>query len=55
MKYTKVKSYYNGKFTGCERLYVGNNHVKALEKFRKEYPEQKDCILIAETCEKKEG
>ena len=48
MLYTRIKSYYNGEFTGCEHLYLGNNQVKALEKFRKEYPEHNDCILIAE-------
>ena len=48
MIYTRIKSYHNGKFTGCEHLYLGNNQVKALEKFRAEYPEHKDCILIAE-------
>ena len=49
MLYTRIKSYLNGKFTGCEHLYMGNNHVKSLDRFRKEYPEHKDCILIAET------
>lgn len=51
MLYTRIKSYLNGEFTGCEHLYFGNNHVKALNRFRKEYPEHKDCILIAETIE----
>lgn len=49
MVYVRIKSYLNGKFTGCEHLYLGNNHVNALDKFRKEYPEHKNCILIAES------
>ena len=50
MMYVRIKSYYqDGKFTFCEQLYVGDNQVKALEKFRKEYPAHKDCILVAET------
>lgn len=48
MKYIRVASYLNGKFTGCEHLYLGNSQVDALERFRKEYPEHKKCILIAE-------
>ena len=49
MIYVRIKSYLNGKFTGCEHLYLGNNHVNALDKFRKEYPEHDSCILIAES------
>lgn len=49
MIYTRIKSYYNGKFTNCEHLYFGNNHSDALRKFRQEYPEHKNCVLIAET------
>ena len=49
MIYIRIKSYLNGQFTNCEHLYLGNNQVKALERFRKEYPEHRNCILIAET------
>ena len=49
MIYTRIKSYYNGTFTNCEHLYLGNNHSIALNKFRSEYPEHNDCILIAES------
>lgn len=48
MEYVRIRSYYNGKFTGCEHLYMGTNQVTALERFRKEYPEHNKCILIAE-------
>ena len=49
MKYVRIRSYYqNGKFTSCEHLYAGTNQVEALEKFREEYPEHDNCILIAE-------
>lgn len=50
MMYIRIKSYYpNGKFTTCEQLYPGTNQVKALERFRHDYPEHKGCILVAET------
>lgn len=49
MQYIRIRSYYqNGEFTSCEHLYFGNNQVKALERFRKEYPAHNDCILVAE-------
>ena len=54
MVYTRIKSYYNGEFTSCEHLYLGNNQVEALEKFRKEYPEHDKCILIAEKYDSEE-
>ena len=50
MIFTRVRSYYqNGKFTSCEQLYYGNNQVTALERFRNDYPEHNNCILVAET------
>ena len=54
MLYTRIKSYNNGEFTGCEHLYLGNNHVKAMMRFKKEYPEHKNCILVAETYDSEE-
>ena len=54
MKYVRIKSYLNNQFTGCEHLYLGNSHVEALNKFRKEYPEHGECILIAETIDSEE-
>jgi len=48
MQYVRVTSYSNGKFTGCEHLYFGASQANALEKFRQEYPEHAECILIAE-------
>lgn len=50
MKYVRIRSYReNGEFTTCEHAFGGDNQVKALERFRREYPEHKDCILVAET------
>lgn len=49
MLYTRIKSYSNGKFTGCEQLYSTINQSIALQKFRADYPEHKECLLIAET------
>ena len=50
MIYTRIRSYYpSGEFTGCEHLFHSSNHAEALAWFRKEYPEHKDCIVIAET------
>ena len=49
MEFIRIRSYYqDGTFTTCEHLYVGDNQVKALEIFRKEYPAHDDCILVAE-------
>lgn len=49
MKYIRVTSYLpGGGFTGCEHLYLGTSQVKALERFRREYPEHSHCIVIAE-------
>lgn len=49
MNFVRIKSYYqNGKFTNCEHLYIGSDQVKSLERFRKEYPEHDNCILVAE-------
>jgi hypothetical protein len=33
---------------------LGNNQVVALEKFREEYPEHENCILIAERYDSEE-
>lgn len=49
MLYTRIKSYSNGKFTGCEQLYSTINQSIALQKFRADYPGHKECLLIAET------
>lgn len=54
MLYTRIKSYQNGVFTNCEHLYLGSNQSTALERFRSEYPEHKDCILIAESYDSEE-
>lgn len=50
MKYVRLRSYYqDGRFTTCEHLYHGSDQVKALDWFRKEYPEHRDCIVVAES------
>ena len=49
MQYVRLRSYYQtGEFTNCEHLFLGDNQVKALEWFRKEYPEHDECIVVAE-------
>ena len=56
MKYVRMRSYLTtGEFTGCEHLYLGDNHVKALDWFHREYPEHNDCIVIAETYDSEEN
>lgn len=51
VQFTRICSYrQNGEFTTCEHLYA-RSQSKALEWFRKDYPEHKDCILVAETIE----
>lgn len=50
MKYVRIKSNFpDGTFTGCEHAYLGDNHTDALARFRKEYPEHNECIVIAQT------
>ena len=50
MKYVRIMSYYqDGRFTGCEQAYIGNNQTKALERFRHDFPEHNNCIVVAET------
>jgi len=49
MKYIRIRSYYpDGTFTSCEHLYNESNQQKALERFRKDYPEHDECIIVAE-------
>ena len=50
MIFQRVRSYNaeNGKWTGCEQLYLGTDQVKALERFAREYQEHSKCICIAE-------
>lgn len=48
MQFVRIRSYQDGTFTGCEHLYMGNDQVPALERFRAEYPEHEKCVLIAE-------
>lgn len=50
MTYVRIRSYYpDGTFTTCEHAFVGDNHVKAIERFRNLLPEHKNCYLVAET------
>lgn len=56
MEFVRIRSYYqDGRFTSCEHLYCGNDQVKALERFRKEYPEHDNCIVVAEHYESDEN
>lgn len=43
---TRIKSYLNGKLV-AEHIYY-RNQTKAIEMFRKEYPEHDECIVVAE-------
>lgn len=52
MTFTRVKSYLQtGEFTNCEHLYFGSDKQRALDRFRNEYPEHRDCIIVAEPYE----
>lgn len=48
MKYVRVKSYHKDKFV-AEHAYFGDNQSAALSRFRKEYPEHHECVLVAQT------
>lgn len=54
MEYTRIKSYKDGKFTGCEHIYA-RDKAKALEMFREEYTAHKDCIIVAESYDPSEN
>ena len=55
MKYIRIKSYYpSGEFTNCEHLYLGDNQLEAIARFRKAYPEHKDCVVVAEDYDSEE-
>lgn len=47
MKYIRITSHLNGQLL-AEHLYLTDSQVKAIERFRREYPEHKDCIVVAE-------
>ena len=47
MKFIRITSHRERELL-AEHLYLTDSHVKAIERFRKEYPEHKDCIVIAE-------
>lgn len=50
MLFTLIRTYEPGKngFT-TEKLYLFNDHVKAIERFKKEHPECKNLVHIAST------
>ena len=48
MTFTRIRSYYSdGRFTGCEHIYA-RDEQKVIDWFRKEYPEHRDCTVVAE-------
>lgn len=49
MKLSRVKAYLNGKFTTFEMIYLTDSHSEALHRFRTEFPNMNECILICET------
>lgn len=49
MEFIRIRTFYkDGRPTSCDHLYVGNNRQKAFKRFLKDYPEHKDCIILAE-------
>lgn len=48
MKYIRIRSYNEGHLA-AEHAYIGDNQVKSIERFRNEYPEHANCIVVAET------
>lgn len=47
MEFVRITSHLNNRLV-CEQLYLAESHVKAIERFRREYPEHANCIVIAE-------
>lgn len=54
MRFTKVTSYRGGKEVR-KQLYEEKSHVKALEKYKATYPDEADCILVAENYDDGKG
>lgn len=49
MPFIRIRTYFSdGKFTGCEHLYLGNDETKAVIAFLKEYPSHLQCKLVYE-------
>lgn len=55
LKYIRIRTYLNCKFTGCEHIYLTTSQSEALERFRREYPEHNACIAIAADYDPKEN
>lgn len=53
MKFIRIKSYLDDKLV-CEQLYLTDSQVKAIKRFRKDYPTHKNCIVVAENYESDE-
>ena len=49
MKFVRVRSYLQSGELAAEQLYLGENQYEALERFRRDYPEHQNCVLVAET------
>lgn len=50
MLFTLIRTYEPGKAVFVtEKLYLFDNHIKAIERFRKEHPECKNLVHIAST------
>ena len=50
MLFTLIRTYEPGKAVFVtEKLYLFNDHVKAIERFNREYPECKNLIHVATT------
>lgn len=47
MEYIRITSFFEDRLC-AEHLYFGRDQVKAIERFRKEYPEHKNCVVVAE-------
>lgn len=47
MEYVRITSYRDGKLI-AEHLYIGSDQTRAIIRFRVEYPEHNECIVVAE-------
>ena len=48
MKHVWIRAYYKGKMVG-DHIYMGDDQVKALDRYRRDFPDHNDCICVAET------
>lgn len=49
MRYYRIRTYLqDGTFTACEHLYLAGTSQGAIDRFLRDYPEHRACIVVCE-------